>query len=231
MASLEAGQPNWLLRGLIVVSVGVHIFVLAKISGLGRSEPTNYIELEIRAEEKPEARSIPVPERRKVAATRIEAAAMLSPKPAAAPTVIATPDAMLQKPRTSAPQLLEWTPDMPVEEETAAAPVPKAEDEDVSGEISENYYRQVLERIEENRKYPYAARKMKVQGRAVVQFVIETDGTAGDVEIAESSGSSLLDKAALAAVAASSPFPPPPPEVFSKAVPLEVGVIFRLNGE
>lgn len=227
MASLESGRPNWLLRGLIVVSVGIHILVLAKMSGLGSSEPKKYIELEIRAEEKPAARNIPAPTPRKMTESRIETATPLSSEPAEAPRIITAPDAMLQKPGTVAPKLLKWTPGQPVEE--ALTPAPESMAEELSGDMSQDYYRKVLERIEENRKYPYAARKMKVEGRAVVRFVIETDGKARDVEIAESSGNRLLDKAALAAVAASSPFPPPPTEVFSKAVPLEVGVVFRLN--
>jgi protein TonB len=224
MASLDNGHPNWLLRGLIVVSVGVHILILAKISGIGKSDQTSYIELEIQAEEKPTVRSIPVPTRREEMLTRVETPSA----PAPAPQIFAAADAMLQKPRTEMPELLSWTRELPLEK-VSPAPTQEIVAEDVSGELSDNYYRQVLEKIEENRKYPYAARKMKVEGRVVVRFVIESDGAARSVEIVAGSGSRLLDKAALAAVTASSPFPVPPPEVFSEAVPLEVDVIFRIN--
>lgn len=48
--------------------------------------------------------------------------------------------------------------------------------------------------------YPQAARQRGVQGKVLLSVVVKTDGTAASVMIANSSGSSILDSAALDAV-------------------------------
>ncbi|WP_198139556.1 TonB family protein [Ralstonia sp. A12] len=48
--------------------------------------------------------------------------------------------------------------------------------------------------------YPAEARRARAEGRVVVSAVIEVDGTITEAEISESSGSALLDGAALRAV-------------------------------
>ena len=48
-----------------------------------------------------------------------------------------------------------------------------------------------------NLRYPETARKQKIEGKSVVKFVISSDGTVSDVEIARSSGNKLLDDEAI----------------------------------
>lgn len=56
--------------------------------------------------------------------------------------------------------------------------------------------------LKENLKYPEEARKAKKQGRTLVNFVINEDGSVSDVKIQRSSGSKALDEEALRAAKA-----------------------------
>lgn len=58
----------------------------------------------------------------------------------------------------------------------------------------------MLKFITENLKYPKQAVKKKIQGRAICQFFVETDGSITDVTIVRSSGNKSLDKAAIRVV-------------------------------
>lgn len=64
-------------------------------------------------------------------------------------------------------------------------------------------------------------------GRAVVRFSILRSGAAGTVSLASSSGSSVIDQAALAMVRRAAPFPPLPTEYGPATMPLTVPVAFR----
>ncbi len=48
--------------------------------------------------------------------------------------------------------------------------------------------------------YPLAARKRNIQGKVLLEVVVKVDGTAASITIVRSSGSALLDEAALATV-------------------------------
>ncbi len=65
-----------------------------------------------------------------------------------------------------------------------------------------NTLRAKLERV---KVYPASAKTSHVQGRVVVQVSIDGDGRIANPEIEESSGSSILDQAALDALQAASP--------------------------
>ncbi|MBX3302860.1 MAG: TonB family protein [Nitrospira sp.] len=60
-------------------------------------------------------------------------------------------------------------------------------------------------RLEEVKRYPAGARAVHAQGLVVVQVRVDGDGCLRDPEVKESSGSALLDRAAMAAVQAASP--------------------------
>ena len=59
---------------------------------------------------------------------------------------------------------------------------------------------EMLKFITENLKYPKQAIKKNIQGRAICQFFVETDGSITDVTIVRSSGNKSLDKAAIRVV-------------------------------
>ena len=84
------------------------------------------------------------------------------------------------------------------------------------------YFNIVRERIRSRWIYPPEAGKAGVEGTAGLAFEIAKDGGLVDVRLSTSSGSEVLDQAALAAVRAGMPFPPVPDVVASGAL--------RING-
>ena len=54
--------------------------------------------------------------------------------------------------------------------------------------------------LAENLQYPEEAKEANLEGRAVVGFVVEPDGSITNVEIAKSSGYSILDEEAIRVV-------------------------------
>ena len=54
--------------------------------------------------------------------------------------------------------------------------------------------------IQERLEYPELQKRAGVQGTVVLQFIVETDGTVGDLRVIRSSGNDGLDRAAVAAV-------------------------------
>ncbi len=80
---------------------------------------------------------------------------------------------------------------------------------------------QIIRRIEAAKRYPRAARKMGLEGVARVRFKIKPGGEVETVEIEESSGSDILDKASLETVRAAAPLP-------YKEGWLKVGIVFKI---
>lgn len=58
----------------------------------------------------------------------------------------------------------------------------------------------LMEYVKSHMKYPASAAKAKKQGRAVVRFVVETDGSLGEISILKSAGDEALDAEALRVV-------------------------------
>ena len=75
------------------------------------------------------------------------------------------------------------------------------EDYDVFDKIAEykGGQSQLLKDLSETIVYPEEAKEQKIQGRVVVRFLINTDGTLSDCQIAHSQNS-ILDEAALKAI-------------------------------
>ena len=251
MGPRDKSAPNLLLYGFLAVSVGIHALLLVRMHGVGSYQPVRQhpIGLEMRVIPRSAEKTISEPirgsrittkdekpvEKQSVSAVRPRHRAKLrAAKPAA---TMAKPPEIPDTPASGPPVTASEVSAVPEENKAASlkfgetstktvtpvVAVPSPEDSRAA------YYKGVLAEIESRKKYPYAARKLQVEGRAKVRFVIEPDGTAREVEIAENSGNRLLDKAALAAVTASSPFPKPPPEIFKTSLPLEVEIIFLLN--
>lgn len=58
----------------------------------------------------------------------------------------------------------------------------------------------MMEFLMKNMKYPQAAVKAKLQGKAIVGFVVGKDGTISDVHITKSAGHAVLDEEAMRVV-------------------------------
>lgn len=75
-----------------------------------------------------------------------------------------------------------------------------------------------------NQNYPDAARRQKIYGQLQLTVSIKADGSLDNVEVSRSSGSKILDAAAVAIVREAAPYSPFPEEVRKKA---DVVVITR----
>jgi periplasmic protein TonB len=92
------------------------------------------------------------------------------------------------------------------------------------GADTENFRSRLLRHIERFRGYPAEARRAALAGTARVHFVMDHGGQVDQIWIETSSGSRLLDDAALAAVMKARPLPPPPadwPTTVSVSLPIE----------
>jgi protein TonB len=64
---------------------------------------------------------------------------------------------------------------------------------------------ELLSRLEQSKRYPYAARMNRWEGRVVVQAVVRDDGQVVSLRIAESSGHAVLDNDAIELIRKISP--------------------------
>jgi protein TonB len=82
--------------------------------------------------------------------------------------------------------------------------------------------------IERRKEYPVMARRGRIEGTVTVGCVVQRDGSLQDSGVARTSGSPLLDSAALRAVRSIGRFPPFPPEIRGNELDLEVPITYRL---
>jgi protein TonB len=98
------------------------------------------------------------------------------------------------------------------------------------GAARSRYLAVVRGMIEKYKEYPVMARRGRIEGTAIVGFVLTRAGDVKDTSVVSSSGSGLLDGAALRAVRATGGFPPVPAEISGSEVSIEVPLTFRLTG-
>ena len=85
--------------------------------------------------------------------------------------------------------------------------------------------------IDRHKEYPVMARKGRIEGTVVIRGTLARNGSLRECIINRSSGSSLLDNAALRAVRSVGQFPPLPPELQGVELVFELPVSFRLSSE
>lgn len=74
----------------------------------------------------------------------------------------------------------------------------------------DNYKGKVRTKVNRKHRYPSQARRQGITGTATVSFVVSADGGLSGLRLAGSSGSPILDQAALETVRRAAPFPPIP---------------------
>lgn len=224
--SVSKRRPNWLLRGLIGVSLAIHIVIFLHISGLYNSKALSYIELTMQNISKPTARAIPRPRHRPkppkprdVKRLKVFQCRMPRFKPIKMePAEKNLPDSLMESismPDTASLQIADWTPGALV----------------ASGDCmtAQSYLEMVRLKIERHKKYPDIARVKNIEGSVVVRFVITPDGGIREVEVAKRSRNRALDLAALRAVQNAAPFPKLPRHLFKGEIPLELTIVFELT--
>lgn len=81
---------------------------------------------------------------------------------------------------------------------------------------------EIRRRIEQAKRYPSQAREQHIEGKVGVRFLIQSNGQVADVKVTRSSGTSVLDAAAVQAVQHSAPLP------FYEH-PIDLSLAFRLR--
>ena len=211
-------KPNWLLCGLVSISLGIHLVIFMHIAGIYHSEALTYIELTLKDFSKPPSRNIPRPR-------------LLSKTPRVPKDI-----KMLNVRERVIPSLKEMKMD-PLEKnlpdslvESVSVPIIPDNPGDMSDCVTSNdYFEMVRLRIESYKRYPNAARSRQIEGRTTVRFVIEPDGRISSSKVVESARHRALDQAALRAVKDASPFPRPPKNLFKRPIPLEITIMFELT--
>ncbi|MBP1681279.1 MAG: TonB-like protein [Proteobacteria bacterium] len=96
-----------------------------------------------------------------------------------------------------------------------------------SDDLLSLYLAKVRHKIQESLRYPSMAKKMGLEGEAVVQFLIHANGMVdtSSIKIAKSSGKAVLDRNAIDAVIEALPFEFPPRE----EIEIKVPVVFKLT--
>jgi len=89
-----------------------------------------------------------------------------------------------------------------------------------------NYPGKVASKLRRALVYPSAAKRQKLRGKVQVSFVVSAGGGVGSIRIVSSSGSPVLDKAALETVRRAAPFPPIPEAAGRSSWPFSVPLAF-----
>jgi protein TonB len=77
----------------------------------------------------------------------------------------------------------------------------------------QDYFNKVRERIKSKWVYPRPAGERGIEGELLIEFHIAKDGRLEYIELRHSSGTQILDDAALTAVKLAQPFPPVPDDI------------------
>ncbi|HRQ66149.1 MAG TPA: TonB family protein [Xanthomonadaceae bacterium] len=127
---------------------------------------------------------------------------------------------------------LEPTPPQPVARtgiaEATVALLPQAPPRTQEAAAADTLVWDLLQRIEQFKSYPRAARRARIEGTARVWMQIDRDGALRGQRLEASSGHRILDEAALALVRRAAPFPPPPGAA-PRRIEVVLPVSFRLD--
>ncbi len=83
--------------------------------------------------------------------------------------------------------------------------------------------------LEKHKKYPRRAKRLRIQGEAVLRILINRAGETQQVTLAQRTGNRLLDKAALDMAQRANPFPPMPDDDPRPELEFMVPVAFLLR--
>jgi len=100
----------------------------------------------------------------------------------------------------------------------------------IEGSGLDSYLAAIREKIERSKRYPYAVRRLNLQGKVGIVFKFGRDGRLiGPVRVRASSGIRILDQAAMDCVRRAAPFPPFPDGSVAKELVLSIDIKFRLK--
>lgn len=215
-SSLFFSQREWVARGMAVAILSLMVIsqqVLHLESPLPKAVAAP---IRITLAEPPAPEPTPVEPQEPVKPAPTPPKPVPQSKPAPKPTPKPAP--VSPAPATvPAPQPVPQTPPAPLVPPTVVAPPtpkpapPPAPESNPSHE--EAYVQKVRLQIEQHKVYPALARKLDMSGTVEVFYVVNRQGRLINAGIAATSGSEILDKAALQAVRAAV-FPPVPDDAW-----------------
>ncbi|MFC1876537.1 energy transducer TonB [Thermodesulfobacteriota bacterium] len=212
-------KPNWLFRGMILLSVGIHLLLFMHMPHLYRPRDISRIELTLKQISSPSQRQIPKPRPRFKPLTdpqeRIAAGALDAPYAPMKPFQYVMPApvdsyGLMGKKQTPRIPVVEGTPVAEWQDasEMSSGSVPSVGERRVMTERT--YTDLVQKKIEAVKQYPKRAQRRNDQGVVKIVFTIGNDGEIVSANIIKSSGSRILDRTAIDAVKKASPFARPP---------------------
>ena len=95
-------------------------------------------------------------------------------------------------------------------------------------DILQSFFGSIRKKIESKKKYPELAKDAGIEGRSGVKMIILKDGQLEKVEIVDSSGSQVLDNAALQSIQNAAPFPPIPKDVKQSKIEVSIYLVFKI---
>ena len=215
----EIHTPNWLFRGLILLSVGVHLLLLAQFAAIYRPTVVSKIELTLRS-------IIPRPHHQ-ILRPPPQVKPNKDPLEQTIPAIHDTQDMAIIPSQYHAPRPIDRSrlvqstpmpklstiedPDVIVwQDEPEILPKPSRPNlgEDILPE--KDYTDGVQQQIDAAKEYPQRAQRRHIAGVVDVLFVIGSNGEILSIDIAKSSGSRILDRSAIKAVKKAAPFDKPP---------------------
>lgn len=223
-------KPNWLLRGLIGISISIHLVIFMHIARIYQSEALTYIELTMRDFSKPPSRSIPRPRLRPKTPKQPKDVKKLNVRKRVIPSLKQMKIDPVDKNLPDSLVESVSMPDIPNNSGLKIAQWHSGHQIGTCDYITSNdYFEMVRLRIESHKKYPSVAKTRGIEGRATIRFVISPNGHVTSLEIVESARYGTLNRAALNAVKEASPFPRPPRNLFKGPIPLEITIMFELT--
>ncbi len=158
----------------------------------------------------------------------------LPPDPAPQPELTATPPQKppekkveKKKPKQREASIARAPSTADIKADRAAAPMPGASARDA--DAMPNWKSRLVAQIERSKRYPSEAQARGEQGVAQVSFNVDRGGGVHNARVVRSSGSSILDRDAIAWLERAQPLPPPPAEVPGAQIPLTVPLRYNLR--
>ena len=217
--TVDSHKPNWLFRGLIFLSVGIHLLLIMQMPHFHRPRDVSRIELTLKQMSSPSQRRIPKlrprfkpptdSQEQILAGMRHEPDTPMKPLPYAAPAPMDF-NGLRGKQRTPPIPVVEDTPVATWQDDAELLPV---ESQTASEDDAMTRYYKLISgkvRAEAFKRYERISRRRNVQGVVEIEFTIGRDGEMVAAGVVTSSGSRLLDRTALDAVKKVSPFAKPP---------------------
>lgn len=106
---------------------------------------------------------------------------------------------------------------------------PKIRIAEDNSEILRQFLTLIRKKIESKKKYPMSARNAGIEGSSEVKMTILKDGQLEKVEIIDSSGSEVLDNAAIESIRGATPFPPIPPNLKRDKIEMSILLVFKIG--